>query len=457
MREIKAKYFNLFTVVRDCLYNWWVILLAGIIGFCGCQIYYSAFLKTRYTSSMTIAVNLSGYTTEATVVTLARVIQIATSFEEILQSPVLVDIVEQEIGEEITGVVEAHQIIETNLITISVTDVSPEKAFRTLTAIFDNHTAITDTAFNNIIINVLSNPNMPSTYSNQRQMMIESIEFALLGMIICAAIITVISYFRDTIKNVSDVENLLEGSLFGTIYHVNKRRSKIKKTNDGLLLTNPLISFAFSDSFREMATKLSSLQRTKNLKSFVITSAAENEGKTTITVNLAIALSEMGKRVIIVDSDFKLPAIYKFFDQSKAVEEKELGEFILGNNNELSSIIRRDRRTGIYLACGKKKYKNSSEMVNSESFVNMICALENEFDVVLIDTPPACVVLDAEIIAERASAMLFVVRQDFSPVEPINEFLSNIEHEKLIGCIINDVSVIKWRRRGNEDVAQVYE
>ncbi len=457
MREIKAKYFNLFTVVRDCLYNWWIILLAGIIGFCGCQIYYSAFLKTRYTSSMTIAVNLSGYTTEATVVTLARVIQIATSFEEVLQSPILVDIVEQKIGEPITGTVTATQVVETNLITISVTDISPDKAYRTLSAIFENHNAITDTAFNNIIINVLSNPNMPSTYSNHRQIIVQSIEFALLGMIVCMAIITVISYFRDTVKNVTDVDNLLEGKLFGTIYHVNKRKSKIKKTNDGLLLTNPLISFSFSDSFREMATKLSSLQRTKNYKSFVVTSAAENEGKTTVSVNLAIALSEMGKKVIIVDSDFKLPAIFKFFDQSKAVEEKELGEFILGNITDLSSIIRKDRRTGIFLACGKKKYRNSSEMVNSESFINLICALEKEFDVVLIDTPPACVVLDAEIIAEHTSAMLFVVRQDFSPVEPINEFLSNVEHDKLIGCILNDYSYLKWRRKSDGDTIQIYD
>lgn len=456
MREIKAKYFNLFTVVRDCLYNWWIILLAGIIGFCSCQIYYTAFLKTRYTSSMTISVNLSGYTNEATVITLARVIQIATSFQEVMQSQVLVDIVERELGEEITGTVQALQVEETNLINISVTDISPDKAYRTLCAIFDNHTTVTDSAFNNVIINVLSNPNMPSTYSNQRQMLIESIEFALLGMIICIGIITVISYFRDTIKNKSDIDNLLEGSLFGLVDHVNKRKSKIKKSNDGLLLTNPLISFSFSDSFREMAAKLSSFQRTKNLKSFVITSAAENEGKTTITVNLAIALSEMGKRVIVVDSDFKLPAVFKFFDQSKAVPEKELGDFILGNIHELSSIIRKDKRTGIFLACGKKKHRNSSEMVNSESFINMIRALENEFDVVLIDTPPACVVLDAEIIAEHASAVLFVVRQDFSPVEPTNEFLSNIEQDKLIGCILNDYSELKWRR-GNDEAIPNYD
>ena len=147
MREVKLKYFNAFTVLRDIIHNIWVIFLAAVIGFCGCQLYHGALAKTRYTSTMTVSVNLSGYTSEATVVTLARVIQITSAFQEVLQSPALVDIVTGELGEPITGEITATQVNETNLINISVTDISPEKAYRTLTSVYKNYPKITDSVF----------------------------------------------------------------------------------------------------------------------------------------------------------------------------------------------------------------------------------------------------------------------------------------------------------------------
>ncbi len=442
MREVKLKYFNTFTVIRDLVYNLWVILLAAVVGFCSCQIYHGVFVKNLYTSSMTISVNLSGYTSEATVLSLARVIQITQAFEEVLGSQPLVDIVEAEIDDNVTGVITATQMEETNLITLSVTDNTPEKAYKTLLAVYESYPILTDAAFNNVIINVISNPNMPSTWSNRMQIIYTSLFYGLVGALICAAIIVVISYFRDTVKNVTDVEDLLDTKLFGMACHINKRKSKIKKSKDGILLTNPLISAEFSDNFRSMAIKLESLRKTKRIKSVALTSILENEGKTTVTVNLAIALAELGTRVLIVDADFKRPAVYKFFDKREATAEHEFNAYVKGELSDPLSLIRKDHRTGVYLACGKKARKNSSELISSKAFKKALEIYENEFDIVLVDTPPCGLAIDAEIMSEITTKMLFVVRQDFAVVPAINDYLANVDNEHILGCIFNDVTVL---------------
>ena len=84
MKEISTKYINPFTLITDLLRNWWVVLLAAVIGFCSSQIYYSAYKVEKFTSTTTIAVNLSGYTDNATVTSLSRTIDIATAFQNVL-------------------------------------------------------------------------------------------------------------------------------------------------------------------------------------------------------------------------------------------------------------------------------------------------------------------------------------------------------------------------------------
>lgn len=71
MRELKLSLINPFSLVDDLIRNWWVILLSAVIGFSGFQVYNSAFVVEKYTSTTTIAVNLSGYTDSATATSLA--------------------------------------------------------------------------------------------------------------------------------------------------------------------------------------------------------------------------------------------------------------------------------------------------------------------------------------------------------------------------------------------------
>ena len=166
MKAIDFKRANAFTLVMDVVYNLWVIILAGVIGFCACQIYYLAFKKQTYTSTMTIAVNLSGYTTNATSTSLTRTIEISETYQSVLSSNTLKAMVEEDMKQPMTGTVSVRQKGKTNLIDISVTDFSSQKAYDTLKSIYKNYPRITDNSFNNIIISVISSPFLPTSVSN---------------------------------------------------------------------------------------------------------------------------------------------------------------------------------------------------------------------------------------------------------------------------------------------------
>ena len=450
MRGIDFKRVNAYSLLVDLLYNIWVILLAGVVGFCGCQIYYLAVKRQTYTSSMTIAVNLSGYTTSATSTSLSRTIEICETYQSVLSSSTLKSMVEEDMGEEMTATVTVTQKENTNLIDIAVTDISSQKAYDTLKSVYKNYPRITETSFNNIIISVLSAPYLPDSVSNPSASLTYSLFFGAIAAFICTLLLLLISFMRDTVKNVSDVDDMLECKLFGTVYHVNKRKRKIGLKNDGLLLTNPLIDYSFRDSFSEIAIKLESIQRTNGVKSIVISSVAENEGKTTVIVNIAISLASMGKKVVLVDSDLKLPAVYKFFGHMDIKDENDISSFINGKT-DYKSVVMHDDLTGVSIVCGKKKHYNTAKTLSSESYKDLLRRLREDFDFVLVDSPPGGVAIDAETICEYCDGMLFVVRQDYAFVEAINDYVIGIEEEKMIGCIFNDVSELRLFKNDIEE------
>ena len=452
MKAIDFKKANAFTLVMDVVYNIWVILLAGVIGFCSCQIYYLAFKKQTYTSSMTIAVNLSGYTTSATSTSLSRTIEICETYQSVLSSNTLKSMVEKDMGQEMTGVVTVKQKEETNLIDIAVTDTSSQKAYDTLKSVYKNYPRITENSFNNIIISVISAPFLPTSVSNPSASLTYSLIFGVIGAFICTLIILLISFLRDTVKNITDVDDMLECKLFGSVYHVNKRKRKIGLKNDGLLLTNPLIDYTFRNSFSEMAIKLESVHRTRGVKSVVVTSVAENEGKTTVIVNIAIALAAMGKKAVIVDSDLKLPAVYKFFQHITINPENDVYTYLSGGT-DYESIVRHDDITDVSIVCGTNKHFNSAKILGTDIYKHLIEHLSEDFDFVLIDTPPGGVAVDAETISEFTDGMLFVVRQDYVSVEAINDYVINISSDKLIGCVFNDIYEFKNKKNLIEEQA----
>ncbi len=440
MRRFDIRRLNLYTVSRDLLQNLWVIALALITGFVGSVCYFSFLHKESYQSSMTVSINLSGYTSEATALSLARTVIIAENLDDVFQSNALRDVVEKEMGEKLTGAIEARQLEETNLVRITVTDYSPEKAYETLLSIYNNYYKVTDYVFTNVIIRTVVNPEVPLEPTSNVTPVAGGVLFGIVSAVVVTGIIILLSFMRDTVKNASDVENELNIRLFATVGRVKPLSRSLPINRRRLVVTNPLISPDFANSFRKIAVKLESMQRTKSVNTVMITSVTENEGKTSVAVNIAITLAQNGHKVLLLDTDFKNPSVFRFFDEIENFESADFKNHF-GSAVPVSQFIKHDVATGLYVIDNSKPYSGSAEVLSSSRFKSALSELRQMFDFIIIDTPPCGITVDAEILSGLVDTMLLVVRQDVVSVSDINAQIETFENVNIAGCIFNDVAV----------------
>lgn len=439
MKTLEFKRLNLYTVVRDLIINIWIIVLALITGFVGTVCYLNYLHKEKYVSSMIVSINLSGYTNEATALSLARTVEIAKTLDDVFQSSALTNVVEKDMGEPLTATVSASQLGETNLVTISATDSTPQKAYETLVSVGENYHKVTDHVFTNVMIRTFKNPEMPSDPAGAMAPTTAGILAGIAAALIVTGIIVLISFLRNTVKNVSDVENELDTKLFGTVNRVKKFNKKLPESKRRMLITNPLIGFDFVNSFRKIAVKIESLHHTKNIKTLMITSVTENEGKTSVAVNIALTLAQNGHHVLLMDCDLRNPSVRHFFDNVVTNESDALG-YCLENGYDIADFIKQDAATGLSLAYNIKPSAGSAEMLSSSNFAETMIKLKEMFDFVIIDTPPSGITVDAEIISNVVDAALIVVRQDVVSIADINDQIQNLDKCYLAGCVFNDVA-----------------
>ena len=333
--------------------------------------------------------------------------------------------------------------------TISYTSGDPISAYKVLVGVIAHYDEITDHNFSNVIMNTIVEPFVPMSVSNPISYGRMDIMAAAALMMLSLFFIVVTSYFRDTVKNDTDVNEMLDTKLFSVIYHENKNKTLKAKlgfvhSKDPLLILNILINYRFVEAFKVAALKVEYLIRAKNVKTLMITSCGENEGKSTVSVNLALSLAKIGLKVLLIDADLRKPAVYKFFKSSVIESDiKGLGE-ILNDTVSINDTISLDKESGLYLMISNKKYRNSSELFTANRFQKLLDSLKNQFDIILLDTAPTSLVSDAEIIASSIDSALVVVRQDIAPVPEINDMIEMISDSgaTVEGCIFNDVRML---------------
>ncbi len=442
MKTINFSRINYYTILRDILTNLWVIILAALVGFFGSFSYYNYLIPAEYTAKMTVSVNLAGYANSATAVALSRTVLIAETLDDVFKSDAVRNVVVREIGENVTADINATQLGETNLISITSTDNSPEKAYATINSVMRNYQKVTDYVFSNVMINVVENPQMPSSPSNGASPLKAGVVFGFIAMLGVTALIAFLSFMRDTVKNVADVENELTARLFGTVYSTKGFNSNSGETDVGLVVTNPNVGFDFIESYRKMAVKIQSLGKTKGVKTFMVTSVAENEGKTTVAVNIATALSQDNNRVLLIDCDMRRPAVFRFFSNLPHSEDLDFSKFII-DGGDIARFIKHDTETGLYIADNIKSVSGSADILAGRHFAEILSALKEQFDFIIIDTPPCGLAVDAEAVSSVVDSYVMVVKQDGIKVSDINDHIESINTPYFAGCVFNNVYEIK--------------
>ena len=196
-----------------------------------------------------------------------------------------------------------------------------------------------------------------------------------------------------------------------------------------------------SESYRTLRTALQ-FGMPPRTKTLLVTSAVPGDGKSTLVSNLAIAMAQASKRVLVIDADLRAPVQHRLFGLS---DRTGLAS-VLDGTDPLDTAVRHTGIAGLDVLPAGPIPHNPAELLNTPAFADHLNDLADRYDLVLIDSPPVTAVTDARILAASADASLLVVRLGSSTrrqVETARDGLRGVG-ARLVGVAVNGVS-----RRGS--------
>ena len=426
-------------LIQDVAKRWLLIILVAAIVGVGTYIktdsdykpvYQSTttFVVTTHSSSSTVYSNLSSTTT------------LASMFTDLLNSSILRKTILAEIGAtSFDGNIDARVVAETNLLTVNVTASDPRTAFMVSQAIIDHHESLTYQVVDGIALEVLQNPKVPvapMNYADASGQMKRMMVFAAAAAV---AAIAAISYFRDAVRSSKEAKAKLDCELLGEIPHEVKYKTlaaRLRHKKTSVLITSPVTSFRFVENIRKLRQRVE--HHMKDDRVLMVTSLLENEGKSTVAVNLALSMAQKYEKVLLIDCDLRKPACYAVMGKLPV----EIGlRGVLADRSKFDKALIRDKKSGLYMLLEKRGNRNSGDLIASREMYELICRAREEFDFVVLDLPPMAKVSDAESMMDLADASLLVVRQNEAVAPMLNKTIATLEsgRAKLLGCVLNNV------------------
>ena len=201
---------------------------------------------------------------------------------------------------------------------------------------------------------------------------------------------------------------------------------KKKKTHgsvevDKLKIIDENTPFAIKEAFGSFCTNILYLPISDKCKKIAVTSSMPGEGKTYISINLALTLSQnlVGKKILLIDMDVRSPSISKLFvkyDSSISVKSG-LSEYLVGIDEE-PNIIESDI-PGLSVLFAGGVSSNPAGLINSDKMTIFLKDCEEKYDYIIIDTPPVNLVSDATLLVGRINGYIIASRADFSTTNSI--------------------------------------
>lgn len=438
--QIDLLSFDPVTIVRDVLKRWYLIVIAAVLAGMAAYVISDLRYVPAYTTTTTFVVSARGSSTSV-YQNLSATTNLTTVFSEVLNSSLLRATVLEKLGmSSFDGTISASAIAETNLLTLRITASDPRTAFLVTRAVIENHQVVSYQVLGDTILEVLQSPTVPVAPTNPVTSVHNMKRAACYAAAAMCVLLAALSYMRDTVRSKREAEKKLECHVLGEIRHERKYKTLgtlLKRAKTSILITNPATSFLFVETIRKLRRRVEQ-RMPEDGKVLMVTSVMENEGKSTVAVNLALALAQKGKRVLLLDCDLRKPACCKILDypwHGPGTTD------VAGGAAELAEAVVQMENTGLCLLLEQRGSRSSIEVSGSEGMEALIKNAREGYDYVVMDTPPMSAAPDAECMMELADASLLVVQQNVATADMINSASATLRgaRAKLLGCVVNNV------------------
>ena len=429
------------TLIEDVRRHIWTILALSIAAGLLMYVRTSSAFRPRYSVSATYVVTTRGANVNL-ISNLTSAQQTAEILSRIVTSQPLMTAVAEDLGvKSVPGSISCVVVQETNLLNLQVTASSPRMAFLIMESVMRNYPIVTDLLNKDVLMRVLVPPEIPSEPSNRNNPEPQAFRAFALCFVVITALFAALSMLKDTIRRGSDVETKLEERCLGSIAHEEKYktfRMWLRGGQVSMLIDQPACSFRYIESVQKVCRTVQSQMEKHRYKTLLIMSYAENEGKSTVASNLALALAQRGKKVLLMDLDLRNPSLYKVFDFTDE-PMTVFGELLKGESID-EPLIEQMEGESLYYIFNTKSYSHSTEILTNGSLEKLLGLFRERFDFIVMDSPPMSITADAEALADIADAFAVVIREHWTWANQLRDMLDTLRgcRAASIGCIIND-------------------
>ncbi len=365
----------------------------------------------------------------------------------VLQSSVLREMVNKDLGRGVNGTVKSSAVEDTNMVTLEVISTSAADAYDMLCSTLRNLPKVSRHILGDITLDMIDSPAKPTTTYNSPDYGRKAVYGAILGIVISLILMVVYALTLRTIRSEDDLKEVLNLTMLGTVPRAVAKKRRKRKSGDIL----PLMDHSgtppyFQESIRNIRSRVLRNLPENQPNVILVSSALQGEGKSTLSCNLAISLFRRGYKVILVDGDLRNPSVAK----TVGYQKKGLGMLdLLRGEAKLDEVMipyvrsdskdKKEHPRFMIIPGSAKRTQQTLQLIHSDRMAALVDEMKKRADFVIIDTPPCAILSDASYYAGYADGAVFVVRQDFASREVIREGVRMLSSggAKLLGCVMN--------------------
>jgi len=274
---------------------------------------------------------------------------------------------------------------------------------------------------------------VPGRIARQANPYAFALQGAAIGLVLAFGAVLLIDHLDDKVRSMQEIEEVTGKSALGMI-----GRIKSSEPRD-VLVTATRPRSPSAEAYRMLCSNIEFATAHAPIRTLVVTSSGPVEGKTTTAANLAVALAQAGKRVILVDTDLRRPTLHKLFGVSN-----RLGVSTALLQENLSGVASQIVETGVenlFLLPSGPLPPNPADLLQSSQMVALVEELKTLADIVVFDSPPVLAVADATLLARLCDGALLVVLSDSTRTGVLKQAYERLHQSgaRLMGTVLNRV------------------
>ena len=262
---------------------------------------------------------------------------------------------------------------------------------------------------------------------------------ASIGFVLAAGAAYVLAYLDDTIKTPAQITRLTDLPVLAGIAEI--------KDKEGTLITVTKPRDPVSEAFRVLRTGIQFSSVDNPNRKLLVTGSVPKDGKSTTAANVAAVLAQAGHQVLLVDADLRRPQLHKIFD---VPNKRGLTSLLLGYSDGSEQIDEDTHRLvqettqatqveGLQLLTSGPVPPNPSELLGSKKMKGLLDSLGNQFDFLILDSPPVLSVTDAAVLSTQVDGVMLIVRAQETKRSLVSRSVEILEevNANLLGCVLN--------------------